>query len=670
LAERNYDEPTPVQTAVLADEAAGRDLLVSAQTGSGKTVAYGLAVAPDLLGDAVRFAKGAAPLALIVAPTRELALQVHRELAWLYQHTGARVVSCVGGMDPRREQRELAEGAHIVVGTPGRLCDHLRRGRLDVSELKAVVLDEADEMLALGFREDMEFILKTTPDTRRTLLFSATLPRGIVALAKQYQQQAFRIEVSGGERGHADIEYRAIRIAANDVEHAVINVLRFFESPSAIVFCNTRHAVRHLQAALLERGFSVVALSGELTQNERTQALQALRDGHARVCVATDVAARGIDLPNLGLVINADLPNDPEVMQHRSGRTGRAGRKGVSVLLVPPARRRRAELLLSQAGIDAVWATAPKAEEIRKLDQERMLKDALFSEESTEEDLTLARALLAERSPEDIAAALARLYRSRLPSPEDILDPAQGNDRSRKRDDVRSRGDDRFSEPKPRSAKPRQREGMGEGSVWFRAAIGRQKNAEARWLLPMICRRGGIDKNDIGAIRIFDTSTEFEISAQAAELFTAKIRRPDKEDNIRIEALPDGPQGEQFSEKHAGQSARKHKGHEGRERYGDKPRQNEKPAPTERYRRDEPRFEGGPKFHGKPRDKSRDKRSEDAPRFETKPGFDKERRHDERPSHAARPRRDEADAFAKPAFGKKPKKPKKPKKNKKNKNHQ
>ncbi len=504
LAERNYDSPTPVQTAVLAIAAAGRDLLVSAQTGSGKTVAYGLAIAKNLVGSAERFERAAAPLALIVAPTRELALQVQRELAWLYQYADARVVSCVGGMDPRREQRELAAGAHIVVGTPGRLCDHLRRGRLDVSELKAVVLDEADEMLDLGFREDMEFILKTTPDTRRTLLFSATLPRGIVALAKQYQQQAFRVEVAGDEGGHADIEYRAIRIAAADVEHAVVNVLRFFESPSALVFCNTRNAVRHLQATLLERGFSVVALSGELTQNERTQALQALRDGRARVCVATDVAARGIDLPNLDLVIHADLPNDAEVMQHRSGRTGRAGRKGVSVLLVPAAKKRRAELLLNLAGIDVIWGTAPTADEIRKLDQERMLRDALFAEETTSDDLILARALLAERSPEDIAAALARLYRARLPSPEDILDPGQGagrsrDDRGREKDGRTSRGDDRASGPRPKPGKSSPRHGMAEGSVWFRAAIGRKKNAEARWLLPMICRRGGIDKPDIGS---------------------------------------------------------------------------------------------------------------------------------------------------------------------------
>ncbi|MBV8746924.1 MAG: DEAD/DEAH box helicase, partial [Xanthobacteraceae bacterium] len=234
LAERNYDSPTPVQLAVLGEDAIDRDLLVSAQTGSGKTVAYGLAMARDLLGDAERFARAAAPLALIVAPTRELALQVQRELTWLYEHAQARVVSCVGGMDPRREQRELAAGAHIVVGTPGRLCDHLRRNRLDISELKVVVLDEADEMLNLGFREDMEFILETTPETRRTLLFSATFPRGIVALAKQYQQDAFRIEVAGDEGGHADIEYRAVRVAPGDVEHAVVNVLRFHEAPSAL----------------------------------------------------------------------------------------------------------------------------------------------------------------------------------------------------------------------------------------------------------------------------------------------------------------------------------------------------------------------------------------------------------------------------------------------------
>ena len=551
LEARNYNEPTPVQAAVMADEAVDRDLLVSAKTGSGKTVAYGLAIAKNLLGDAERFERSAAPAALIVAPTRELALQVQRELAWLYEHTNARVVSCVGGMDPRREQRELEFGATIVVGTPGRLCDHLRRGRLNVTELKAVVLDEADEMLDLGFREDMEFILKTTPATRRTLLFSATLPRGIVALAKQYQKQAVRLDVSAGETGHADIDYRAVRIAANDIEHAVVNVLRFYESPSTIVFCNTRSAVNHLQSALLERGFSVVALSGELTQNERTHALQALRDGRARVCVATDVAARGIDLPNLGLVIHADLPNDPEVLQHRSGRTGRAGKKGVSVMLVPPSRRRKAEILLNHAQVEATWEMAPQAEEIRKRDQQRMMQDVLFTEEPTEDDLVLARTLIAERSPEDIATALARLYRARLPAPEDILDPGQDARKSRYDRGERTNGRDPSAYPgdagneRPKSQGPRtsSRHFNPEGSVWFRATVGLQKQAEARWLLPMLCRRGGIEKGDIGAIKIYDAHSEFQISGEAAERFAQHITRPDKEEHIRIEALPGGPQG-------------------------------------------------------------------------------------------------------------------------------
>jgi len=606
LAERNFDRLTQVQTAVLAEDADRRDLLVSAQTGSGKTVAYGLAIANNLLDGAERFERAAAPLALIVAPTRELALQVHRELAWLYQHADARVVSCVGGMDPRREQRELAAGAHIVVGTPGRLCDHLRRGRLDVSELKAIVLDEADEMLDLGFREDMEFILEATPEERRTLLFSATLPRGIVALAKEYQQEAFRVEVAGDEGGHADIEYRAIRIAAGDVEHAVVNILRFYESPSALVFCNTREAVRHLQATLLERGFSVVALSGELTQNERTMALQALRDGRARVCVATDVAARGIDLPNLDLVIHADLPNDPEVMQHRSGRTGRAGRKGVSVLLVPPARRRRAEVLLNQAGTDALWGVAPEPDEIRRLDHERLLKDDLFASETTPEDLTLAQALLAERSAEDIAAALARLYRARLPSPEDIVDP--GEDRVRSRAERARERVDREAGRGSKPAKSSARHGMAEDSVWFSAAIGRKKNAEARWLLPMLCRRGSIKKGDIGAIRILDTTTEFEISARVADRFAARIRRPDKEDSIRIEALALA-------------------------------------APREEGRMQE----RAPKPHGK------NAKGPGGAGFDKKARYDTKKSHRDRPAHAGKPRH-ENEAPAKAAFAKKKKK--------------
>ena len=529
LAERDYNNPTPVQLAVLAPEATGRDLLVSAQTGSGKTVAYGLAMAETLLGSEERLPHATAPLALVVAPTRELALQVQREFAWLYAATGARIVSCVGGMDPRQEQRLLNQGAHIVVGTPGRLRDHLERGRLDLSALKVAVLDEADEMLDLGFREDLEFILDATPPERRSLLFSATMPRGITALAKRYQRDALRIEVASAEGGHADIEYRTLRIAPTEIDHAVVNVLRFYDTPSAIVFCNTREAVRRLHAMLQERQFSAVALSGELSQNDRNHALQALRDGRARVCVATDVAARGIDLPNLGLVIHADLPNDAESLQHRSGRTGRAGRKGVSVLLVPPFRRRRTEDLMRGLGIAPVWSGPPTSEEIRKLDHERMLRDALLTDEANEEDLAAGRTLLAAHAPEHLAAALVRLYRAGLPAPEEVADPGEPRGGA-----VRDRAADReFGGP-------------SGGSVWFRLNVGRRSNADPKWLLPLICRRGNVTRKEIGVIRILDEETAFEVSRAAADRFGKSVRKIEGGDVV-IEPLPGGPSEERSS---------------------------------------------------------------------------------------------------------------------------
>lgn len=546
LAERDYNDPTPVQSAVLAPDAEGRDLLVSAQTGSGKTVAYGLALASTLLGDADTMGPAGDPLALVIAPTRELALQVQQELDWLYRQTGARVVACVGGMDPRREARLLASGVHIVVGTPGRLRDHLERGALRLGALAAAVLDEADEMLDMGFREDLEFILDATPAGRRTLLFSATLPRAIVNLARRYQQDALRLEVSAGAAGgHADIEYRAVRVAPRQHELAVVNLLRFFEAPGAIVFCNTREAVRHLQATLLERGFTTVALSGELSQNERNHAIQALRDGHARVCVATDVAARGIDLAHIGLVVHADLPHDAEVLQHRSGRTGRAGRKGVSVVLVPVSRRRSAERLFADARIKPEWSGPPTAEEIRALDQERLFASPLLTGENTEEDAATAEALMQRLSPEAIAAALVRLHRERLPAPEDVVDPGDSPrrpyaDRGAERNAAPSadhRGADRG--PRPESGAPRGRSGPAGATVWFKLDVGRTKNADPRWLLPIICRQGKVTKQEIGAIRVFERETKFEIDEQVADRFMASVRAVPAGGEVRIEPLAD-----------------------------------------------------------------------------------------------------------------------------------
>ena len=547
LADRGYSNPTPVQAAVLQPDALDRDLLVSAQTGSGKTVAYGLAIASTLLGEAERLGPPKEPLALIIAPTRELALQVNRELIWLYGPAGARLASCVGGMDVRREQRALADGCHIVVGTPGRLRDHMERGHLDTSKLRAVVLDEADEMLDLGFREDLEFILDATPPERRTLLFSATIPRNIAAMARRFQRDAVRIDTLVENQSHGDIEYRAVRIAPNEIELAVVNVLRFYESRGAMVFCHTREAVRHLQASLFERGFSAVALSGELSQSERNHALQALRDGRARVCVATDVAARGIDLPDLGLVIHADLPNDHETLLHRSGRTGRAGRKGVCVMLVPYTRRRKAERLVDSAGVDVTWAGPPSADEIRLRDRERLIQDPAFSEEVTDEDLAMARALLADRSAEEIATALVRFHRARLPAPEEIFDagaerePRQRKDK-RERLEERTRGERDRQKGRDRAPSDGEDYGSSENMVWFRMSVGRRNNADPRWLLPIICRLGHVTKKEIGSIRIFDRETKFEIAKSHAPKFAAAVRKANDED-IRIEPAEFAPGG-------------------------------------------------------------------------------------------------------------------------------
>ncbi|MFD2234560.1 DEAD/DEAH box helicase [Phaeospirillum tilakii] len=523
LAERAYTDLTAVQSAVLAPEATGRDLLVSAQTGSGKTVAYGLALGGTLLGAAATLPPAGAPLALVVAPTRELALQVHRELSWLYRPAGGIVTSCVGGMDPRAEQRRLAQGAHIVVGTPGRLRDHLERGALDVTALRAVVLDEADEMLDMGFREDLEAILDATPAERRTLLFSATLPKEIVGLARRYQREAVRIALAAGSQGHADIEHRAVRIAPTETEHAVVNLLRYHDSPTAMVFCGTREAVSHLQASLLERGFGVVALSGELSQSERNRALQALRDGRARVCVATDVAARGIDLPSLDLVIHAELPRTAETLQHRSGRTGRAGRKGISVLLVPLSRRRRADLLIQSAGIQVAWGAVPSADDIHALDQQRLLAAPFLSEEPAEEERAMAQALIEAHPAEAIAAALARLYRSALPAAEEVFDPGP---------DLPARG--------RREGRPPREDSSERPMVWFRLNIGRLKNGDPRWLLPLICRQGRVAKQDIGAIRILERETRFEVDARVADRFRAALKQVQHPEG-KIEPLADAP---------------------------------------------------------------------------------------------------------------------------------
>lgn len=573
LSAHGYTSLTPVQTAVIEDEARGRDMVVSAQTGSGKTVAFGLALADDLLTEERGLPVAEKPLALIIAPTRELALQVSRELMWLYAKAGARIATCVGGMDASKERRSLHHGAHIVVGTPGRLRDHLERGALDLSCLKGVVLDEADEMLDMGFRDDLEEILDASPAERRTLLFSATMPKPIVSLAKRYQRDALRISTVGEDRGHGDISYQVATVAPAEIEQAVVNLLRFHEAETAMLFCATRDNVRRLHATLQERGFAVVALSGEHSQSERNNALQALRDRRARVCVATDVAARGIDLPTLSLVVHVEIPRDAEALQHRSGRTGRAGKKGVAVLIVPYPRRRRVESMLRGARINAEWIETPTPDDIRLKDRERLLEALLAPVEADEEDRTLAAQLLGQRSAEDIAAAYVQMHRSAMPRAEELL---VGGASSR-------------ADGKP----DHHRDGF-EDVVWFRMDIGRRQNADPRWILPVLCRRGHITKNEIGAIRIAATETHFQVPRRIADKFMSALARTandgEEESGIRIEPAEGTPR----------EAAREHKkrgdGPRGPRPEGDRgPRLDRGPRPEGNFA---PRPDRGPRPEG------------------------------------------------------------------------
>ncbi len=606
---------------MLAEGATERDLLVSAQTGSGKTVAFGLAIAPRLLGEGDRIGPAGAPRALVVCPTRELALQVHRELSWLYGETGARITTCVGGMDPRREQQALRNGVHIVVGTPGRLCDHLERGVLVATRLEAVVLDEADEMLDMGFREDLERILDAAPADRRTLMFSATIPKPIAVMAKRYQKDALRIETTSPNDVHRDIEYHAVPSMPRERDLVVVNLLRYYDPPGALVFCATRDGVSHLASNLSERGFSAVALSGELSQRERNTALQSLRDRRARVCVATDVAARGLDLPDLGLVIHADLPQNAQVMVHRSGRTGRAGKHGLAILVVPDPARRYVERMLYTAHINATWQLPPSAEQIVAKDREQLGAEirALVADTVGDEDREIAKQLLVDVPAEDLAAALVRIRRDARPAPEVITPPPsmrprreengpprgalprafqqpmpnrdhRGPDRGPPRDQ-RDRGPQRDERPAqrdesaprtsfgttrdvaprpataprpkgqatvprprdPDEAAPSETAAASEApqhserqartqtssrpdGVWFTVNVGRSKNADPKWLIPFLCRRGDVTKRSIGRIEILAKETRVEISPTDAPHFAEAILRPDTKDkNLHIE---------------------------------------------------------------------------------------------------------------------------------------
>ncbi|GAC1576380.1 MAG: hypothetical protein NVS3B20_07970 [Polyangiales bacterium] len=665
LLARGFTSLTSVQQAVIDPALKGRDLRISSQTGSGKTVAIGIVLHPllqrvEATEQTERTDQGACrPTALVVVPTRELAAQVCKELEWFLTDGGARILSVTGGTSIGAELRGLRRGAELVVATPGRLLDHLERGSIDPRGTKAIVLDEADQMLDLGFRDELEKILEKLPSERRTLLVSATFSREVISLASRYQRDAVGVEGTRLGEANVDIAHVVHVISPSQREDVVVNLLLMAPDETTLVFVRTRADGTQLASKLAQLGFAAASLTGDMEQQDRTRTLESFRSGALKTLVATDVAARGIDT-DVTRVIHADPPGDADSYTHRSGRTGRAGRKGISIMLIPPAAREHAVRIHRRARVDAKWGPPPSAEEVTEVvdaqliaalstdtiatptqrggtDKKRLQAIADKLLETNDPAALIARLLERVRfgglcAPRKIAvvdnrppaSSLARPRfesgQSRMGTPPRHRDSPVGRAprssavsasaktgaHARFADDSRasrhpegnfgtstfgssahsrqggelaapSRAEVSapFSTPSPRASVrgsaqltrvdegepaeiprreiPPSREGKSHVRVEFvpfRVNWGEQQGADARRILAMVCRRGGIRGKDVGAIEIGASESLFEVSNTVAEEFTRSMRRPDPRDpRIRIEPLirahrDDVPRGE------------------------------------------------------------------------------------------------------------------------------
>ena len=550
LERKGFTELTPVQLAVLDAAIEGRDLRVTSQTGSGKTVAIGFslraltAVSDDAEPDA------GGPRALVIAPTRELAHQVEQELRWLYAGRGTRLATTTGGASYRDEHRALARKPAIVVGTPGRLLDHISRGSIDVSHVQAVVLDEADRMLDLGFRDDLLAIFAAVPAERRTHLVSATFPRMVQALADRVQRQPIHVEGSPLGAANVDIEHVIHVVAPDERLDALINLLLAKPDEQTLVFVRMRADATHVANELVMNGFAASALSGEMDQNSRNRTLTTFKQGGLRVLVATDVAARGIDAQNVTCVVHAELPTDPDAYTHRSGRTGRAGRKGTSAMLVAPIGLVRAIRLLRQLGVPHKVEPVPTPEEIDRQTDERLFAeltadsaadggglDAADGEGELGRWSALAQRLIATGEAERTltlllarsSANVARPRRVRVfaAPPEKLrARDERREDRRRERRERRTQGDSTRSPGPPQRDEPSGGQ-QAQEFVPFRVTWGREQGADPRRMLAMVCRRGKIRGRDVGAIRIDASSALVEVEASVAAGFEREAGRRD-----------------------------------------------------------------------------------------------------------------------------------------------
>jgi len=521
LERKGFETPMPVQVSVLEDETlTDGDLIVQAKTGSGKTLAFALPLV-NIMDTARR-----EPQIIVLSPTRELAQQTAREFAWIGAGCGVKVATLVGGLDMERQIRALREGANVVVGTPGRVMDHIRRGTLKGDTISSVVLDEGDDMLDIGFRVEIEAILQAMPHADRTWLFSATMPQEVLALARTYLNAPKKISLVSDITVHEDITQKAYIIPSRKRFEGLTNVL-IWEAPSrALLFCGTRAETQEIADKLCDNGFKATAIHGDMSQRERNTALGALRGGRVDILVATDVAARGLDIDAVSHVIQFGLPQNLEEFVHRSGRTGRAGHEGSNMVLLTAREARQFKFMVRNAGskMKIEWIPAPDADEIEGKSRERFEKTIIDHALESDEFKPWAEEMLGRDDAATLVSGLLAKAYGDQPSGYSIHeDVALEMDRENGRRERPAGGGRQFDRSGDRKERYQRSEMTGGVTVQF--SEGKADGIEVGHLLGTLCRCIGIGREDVGNIKLRDSSSTVELSARAAALFEARRER-------------------------------------------------------------------------------------------------------------------------------------------------
>ena len=521
-----YEEPTPIQRETIPILLTGRDLLGQAATGTGKTAAFALPALQMI--DASR----RVPQVLVLVPTRELAVQVSEAMFKYGSGLGVKVVPVFGGQPIQRQLQALDRGVHVVVATPGRALDHIGRGSLALDAIHTVILDEADEMLDMGFTDDIESILESTPDDRQTVLFSATMPSRITSIAKRYQRNPERITIGrpDAEPGVKALVRQTVYVVQRAHKPSALGRILDIEAPkSALVFCRTRTEVDQLTATMNGRGYRAEALHGGMDQAQRDRVMARLRDGTAELLVATDVAARGLDIDTLTHVVNYDVPSAAESYVHRIGRVGRAGREGVAITLAEPRERRGLENIerLTKQKFDI--ATVPTVADLRVRQIEmtvNAVREALTSID-LEDFNTVLHALSGEDSDRNIALAAIKLVHESRGSTIDELEIPDASDRMRGKPND---GKKKFDKKAPHNAGEKDRGGGkkghagGAGTAFVHVSLGRKAGVRPGDLVGAIANETGLVGREIGPIRISDAYAVVGVPQASVEHVIEKMQ--------------------------------------------------------------------------------------------------------------------------------------------------